>query len=111
MAVARESSSDGITTGESTGLRTQAGRQTMSEPQRRPYAGKPDRQVEEDPVARLFGFDPVDADRGMSVSHYMERIDAEDRARGADVVREAVTSGMAYQATYPSRGRIGRRST
>ena len=51
-------------------------------------------------VAGIFGLDPVETLRGLSISDYVERIHPADRGNVARLISTAVKDGKPYYAEY-----------
>jgi PAS domain-containing protein len=58
-------------------------------------------------VAELFGLDPTDADSGLPIEAYLERVHPEDRPRLAEAIRDSIVAHRPQQQTYRVRNQAG----
>lgn len=54
----------------------------------------------DDLAAALFGFDSVQARKGLPVSHYLERMHPDDLPRVAKAIHETMITNLPYQENY-----------
>ncbi len=62
-------------------------------------------------LADLFGVDPEEAERGLPIETYLDRVHPDDRSRLARVISDSITAHVNQQETYRVLGSHGRYAT